>query len=78
MARPKKEQKVAAAPTPTAAPVAPPALLPQAPPPALPQVLPDNAATFVINRAEYARLRDSVSRLFLCFAQRLNWRRRIP
>ncbi|KAK9425748.1 putative HMG box domain-containing protein [Seiridium unicorne] len=59
MARPKKEQK-ATAPAPVAAPVAPPALLPQAPPPALPQALPDNSATFVINRAEYSRLRDSV------------------
>jgi hypothetical protein len=58
MARPKKEQKVAAAPVP--APVAPPALLPQVAAPALPQALPD-AATLVINRAEYARLRDSVS-----------------
>ncbi|KAK6201765.1 hypothetical protein LQW54_009424 [Pestalotiopsis sp. IQ-011] len=54
MARPKKEQKVAAA-APVPAP-APPALLPQVPAPA---ALPDSA-TLVINRAEYARLRDSV------------------
>lgn len=59
MARPKKEQKAAAA---AAVPApAPPQLLPQVPAPAASQVLPDSSATLVINRAEYARLRDSVS-----------------
>ncbi|KAF3023482.1 hypothetical protein G7054_g3503 [Neopestalotiopsis clavispora] len=58
MARPKKEQKAAAA---AAVPApAPPQLLPQVPAPAASQVLPDSSATLVINRAEYARLRDSV------------------
>ncbi|KAH6657355.1 hypothetical protein BKA67DRAFT_555059 [Truncatella angustata] len=61
MARPKKSDQKAAPPTPVAAAVAPPVLLPQAPAPALPQVLPDNSgATLVINKADYARLRDSV------------------
>jgi hypothetical protein len=65
MPRPKKDQK-ANAPAPAAVPVAPQALLPQtAQAPALPPVLPDNnVATLVINRADYARLRDSVSLIF--------------
>lgn len=72
MARPKKEQKVVA-PAPVAAAVAPPALLPQVPAPALAQALPDNnAATLVINRADYARLRDSVSP-FLRLSTLLSW-----
>ncbi|KAH8682244.1 hypothetical protein BX600DRAFT_544649 [Xylariales sp. PMI_506] len=59
MARPRKDKTAAPAAV-APVPVAPQTLLPQVPA-ALPQVLPDNnTATLVINRADYARLRDSV------------------
>ncbi|KAI1855622.1 hypothetical protein JX265_006025 [Neoarthrinium moseri] len=59
MARPKKDQKPVV-PVP-AVPVAPQLLAQAPPPPAMPQAMPDGSAgTLVINKADYARLRDSV------------------